>query len=248
MTYFKYLVFHSESRALEQYAIAFLLLTVAAVGQKAGPAVTVTIDPAFDRHGLQIMSYSSPGFQKALTQLVGSETVSSLGPLQPHILIIRNSTPVPLAKFVVRYPRTNASGQTVDGTITTTVADSALGSDLVLTPDNRLTQALNSNGRIQITGQAITSLVGATIGSEFDPMRFPHAIVSLDLVIFADGGVVGPDQAGVVDLEKAKSEVENVILAQLQDTSITDNDVGAWLKDLSTATVPVDANRRPDLV
>jgi len=248
MTDFKYLVFYARLRALKQSAIAFLLLTAVVAGQTAQSAVTVVIDPAFERHGLQVLSYGSAGFQEALTQILGSGAASSLGPLQPYTVIVRNPTPTPLAKVVVRYPRRNASDRTIDGTITTTVGDSASGSALVLTPDNRINQAFNSNGSIQITGQAVTGFVGSTIGSKFDPVRFPQATVSLDLVIFADGGVVGPDQAGVVGLEKAKSEVENAMLARLQDTSITDDDIGTWLNGLSAAEAPVDANKHPDLV
>ena len=211
----------------------------------ATPVVQPDIDPVFATHGIQVFPYSSDQFQGMLVGLVGPDNAAACAPLLPYTLILKNGSPTSIAIVVVRYPRVNTLGATIHGMVISRLVDTALplasGEGLILTPESTLNQALNqlkSPHKFPLSPREAISQASGNIQNTWSGERFPSGQVSLDSVVFADGGVVGPDRMGIVALEQGRLVIENEVMARMQDVSVTDNELVQWLTDLANAPPP----------
>jgi hypothetical protein len=222
------------------FAIATQLVFGPLVFYGANPNVTLDIDPAFAKHGVLAVGYSHPQFQPMLLNLVGPQNALALEPLRKYTLILKSTYPAPIALVVIRYPRVSVEGHAVRGLVINTIADSTIpladGDGLILTPEGQVNQALNhlpgksARPYPATPAQAIQS-VAANIQQAWGD-RFTQGQVSLDSVVFADGGVVGPDRMGVIALLRGEELNENDLAARAQDPSMTDAQFSQWLSDV----------------
>jgi hypothetical protein len=216
----------------------------AAIHAAATPEVTTNIDPVFAQHGIQVLAYSSSQFQPTLNRLLGETAAGSLISVQPYILLLVNNSGSVLVKAVVRYPRINTSGETIDGDMRYTFGDllsRSSGSTMILVPEPSLSRTLNDPANRSSSPQSLSSMANAIVSSKFDPARFSKATVSLDSVILADGTVLGPDALGIIGIEKAKSAAETDILAHLEDDTVSDTQLLDWLSTFDARTIPPDS-------
>jgi hypothetical protein len=148
---------------------------------------------------------------------------------------------------VIRYPRVSVEGRAVRGLVISTIAESAFGlanaDGLILTPEGQVNQALNnlpgkSAKPFPATPAQTIQAVDANIKQAWSD-RFSQGRVSLDSVVFADGGVVGPDRMGIFTLLRGQESFENEIAARAQDQSMTDAQFTQWLQDVRQGPPPV---------
>jgi hypothetical protein len=68
----------------------------------------------------------------------------------------------------------------------------------------------------------------------FDSRRFTSTTLSLDSVIFKNGGVVGPDRFDAIGKAAAGTKAWSELMAKVNDTSVSDNDLNTWLQQLAS--------------
>ncbi len=152
-------------------------------------------------------------------------------------MVLSSNGPSDPALVVVRYPRVNGAGQIIDGQMTHIMPPVIASRQFVLMPDSVSSVAVNSHGKHQPPN--FDSLIRAEYATKFSPQIFPRGTVSLDLVIFSDGGAIGPDRAGMFEVEQGKAQIESAMLAKLRDISIPDDQIKSWLTALASRTAGV---------
>lgn len=210
----------------------FLLALLGAV-LPAPAQIAFEIDPGFARHGIQITTPKSAAFQAAVVRLAGKDLAGQIAKLLPYSMILKSTAAQPLSSVIVRYPRKTAAGQIVDAVNANPLTSGFPGTELLLAPAGIGTILLSKDKIPPPT--TLPQIVDSAFNSLFDPSRFPQTIVSLDLVIFADGGAVGPDRGGTVALEQALGKAGDQTLAILQDSSQPDPQVTSWLSGLANS-------------
>lgn len=209
------------------------------------------VHPNFAERGVLVATYSTEEFSSSVGALVGASAASTLSSLAPYSLAVTNSTRLPISAVVVRYPRVNNKGQTVEGALKFRFATKGLafppGSTRVFLPDSALTAYVNSGGRVPSSPAIENSR--ARVGALFDATRFTEVTVSLDSVVLSDGTVIGPDRADIVGEENRKRDAEARILAKLSGP-FSDADATEWLKETESAAklATNPATGDPDLV
>jgi hypothetical protein len=228
------IVLHGRHRPYLTSGLALLILAFSEPFLCA--QVTLDIHPTFQQNGIQITGYTSPDFEAVLKRVIGEGPAAATANLHPYTLLVKSSMPTPLFKVVIRYATKNVDGRIVEeGTVINTVNGTRPGENLVLTPDSSLTANLNAYGRLVIN-QTVNSPPGAPVGPNFDRRFFQHATVVPDLVILANGGVVGPNVARVLEFVKADLQSELDMLALFDDQSKSDEQVFGVLKQLAAWT------------
>ena len=227
-------------RCASFFAATVFGVTLLSVGFAASPSVEVDIDPVFGEHNIFAIGHRSPQFRDALVNLVGADNAAVCEPVLPYTLIIKNSNPMPIALIVVRYPRVESTGRPVETSFVTRIASSAMSlasaDGLIITPHSTLDQSLNhlrSSRPFPLNPQAAMNQIRSNHEGGYGAQRFPHGKVSLDSVVFTDGGVVGPDRLGIITVEQGQLAIESEIIARYQDPSSTDDDLKAWLTTMS---------------
>jgi hypothetical protein len=193
---------------------------------------------------VQVFGYSSGQFQPALNSLFGPQAAAALGSIQSYVLVVTNTSGVPVVNAAVRYPRIDSSGKTIDGDMRFAFGDRLSLSPapvFVLAPEPNLSKVLNEWGSQPLSPQSLASMASSIAASRFNPGRFAKATVSLDSVVFSDGGVLGPDVLGFIATERAKAGAETDILTHLGDTSISDDQLIPWLGTFDIRAVPPDS-------
>lgn len=207
--------------------------------------VDLDIDPSFASHGLLFVDQSANGFQSALRSLSG-DYYSQITPVTPYTLILYSTAKSPVALAVMRYPRKDSAGYAVEGVITNHIIEPVRGQPIVLNPDQATTSVLNNHGKLPVpAAQALAQFMQSTL-QNFDPNRFSAVTLSPDLVMFADGGYVGPNRAGMLEVETAKLEYDANLLAQLRDQTISDSDLITQLTAISKQQPGVSTNHHPN--
>ncbi|SRR5579883_138836 len=206
--------------------ISSVLVCLVATGV-AHAQIAVDIDPTFARYGIQVLGY--PDSQAELTRLLGAGAVSTLGPALPYLLVVTNTATSPITVVVARYPRIDSSDKPLYGDMVYRFGQAASSpQELIIAPEAGLTRMLNTPTR-SVTSAA-PGLVSTISGELFNPGRVKRTTVSLDSVAFADGRVVGPDRLGFISREQRKAAAAGRIVAKIEDTSVSDTDLIAWLR------------------
>jgi hypothetical protein len=154
--------------------------------------------------------------------------------VHPYILAIRNDTDQDIMTIVLSYPRVNNEGRTIIGELVIHLDGRRgafpRGATFLFAPDGPLTQSLlqsvlRDGPQAPPLSSAFAARRDALLGQDFDPRRFLRTTMSLDSVTLSDGSVIGPDKVGIVDSEFRKGLVEQALLRQLLDQSISDSDL-----------------------
>jgi hypothetical protein len=196
------------------------------------------VDPAFARHGVVALGYTSPAFRQSLVQLIGEENARVCERVLPETLILWNSSPSPVSMVVLRYP---------DSIVVLRLADLSVslgpGEALVVPPDTSLTQALHF-ARLGRQSPISPQRVMGWLQQGPTPGQRP---LSLDSVVFADGGVAGPDRTDVIVMERDREAAESEIIRHAQDASLSDADFSKWLEEVGRSPLIASDIRQTNL-
>ncbi len=220
---------------IEPVVFLFLSLTASGVRAQQLPRVYVDIDPVFARHAIEVAGYLSPDFPSSFARLAG-DSATVISKLRLYTLILKNTAGLAISEVTIRCPKIDTKGRTIQDAMTNVVAPTSIPlEEIVLTPEPGISMVMNSPGKSNMTTQMLQQLVELTY-MRFDPSRYSQVTVSLDSVLFIDGGMVGPDRAGMLELKKAEDASDLQMAASLEDTSITDEQITKLLTQLSSAT------------
>ncbi len=197
--------------------------------------IKVDVDPSFASHGLLFVDQSANGFQPALQNMAGSY-YTQITPLIPYTVILYNTNPSRVTTVVMRYPRKDSTGAVIQGTTTNAVLPSPTGTTLplILSPDQAVSAVLNTRGKVRPAD--VTPFMGNMLNN-LDPQRFSEVTISPDLVMFEDGGYVGPNRAGILEVEEGKAQYAADRLSQFQDKTISDADLRAQLTAIAQQSI-----------
>lgn len=152
--------------------------------------------------------------------------------MQPYALVLRNQSEKPLIGLSVRWILQDSSG--AQHTVTYS-SDSLFlvyspialaGENLLVTPSFLLPESL--------AGSGFTSSEGSTSGLANDFQQSRSIVASIDVAIFADGEVIGPDRGRMVENIRARKAVAESIASEIQTLLDRGTDPTAKLEELKT--------------
>jgi hypothetical protein len=165
--------------------------------------------------------------------------VKALEPVHSYILAIGNNTKQAIRAIVIRYPRVDKYGNTIEGELFFNLdgpREFPPGSTFVFTPDEQLTDVLIRHVLHGETPNLALADVcaarrDALLAGRFDSHRFPKTTVSLDSATLKDGTVIGPDRADLIGRESRKRLVDDSLLKNMLDQTISDAALTAMLDE-----------------
>lgn len=201
------------------FAICGLLLAV--VAMNAAPIITYTGLPGT---GIELLLPSSPEFTAALTASQGADAVARYQPVLPYTVIVKNNTTESLWVVAVRTCQKEAGGRVIcsDGAMTTSPLSSMSslgpGAMVALSPYGPLTRVLNPSAPPNLATKA-TSLMRSPEDTVESLARQPEVDITLDCVVFADGGVIGPDEGHHMDELIGSARARSALYSDLMNLS-----------------------------
>ncbi len=210
-------------------------------GQPLRTGPSVDIAPAFARQGVSITTFTDSNFQSKLASLLPADTIDELTLLLPYVVVVENHSRLPIVSTIIRYQRTKANGQEVDAWIQLNTETPSLRlapeGYLIHTPRGDLSQMLTGAIRNHPASGAVSAVSNQMFSELFDPKRYKAAVVSVDSVTFKGGGIVGPDRFDLMGQDAASEKVRIEIAARLNDTSISDEVLRAWLQQQASQSM-----------
>jgi hypothetical protein len=198
--------------AMKKRASIAFLGVLSCFGQPLRSGTSVEISPAFARHGVSVITSADASFESKVADLLPPAVLSELRPLLPFVIVIHNNSQAAIARTTVRYERTTGDGRMAYGwsRLDTSSKTAALAPDgtLIHTPRTDLSLAVFAVKAGKIPPQGVVAGMASQIATAlFDARRFPSITVSLDSVVFANGGIVGPDNYNVLGEADATAKV-----------------------------------------
>ena len=221
---------------------AFLLIAAAsAVGQPMRNGPSADIAPIFARQNVSVVTFNDGTFQSKLGNLLPTDLQGELTPLLPYLVIIENHSQLPIVAIRLRYERTSTAGQVANVWVkldTQPRTDLGPGASLIGGPRSDLVQALWSVRAAKRPDPGLLAVKSSQIyGEFFDSRRVAATVVSLDSIVFANGGVVGPDRYDSIGENTASAAALKEILAKISDPSVSDKDLDDWLKSRASQSI-----------
>jgi hypothetical protein len=183
-------------------AVSVILLGVLTMGASAQPPITVS-QPEFD--GVALLPSSHPDFQAALR----AQRARQYDVLLPYSVAVRNDTDQEIIAYSVIWRCADASGQARNAERSVN-SFATLGQGTGLMP--HATHVVSLSPAVEAGSAAWDPAAEAGINRLVASLSGRAAIrISLDAVVFADGGFVGPDTARWVPRWKAWLEAEKEV-------------------------------------
>jgi hypothetical protein len=169
---------------------------------------------------MKLLSQGSADFDAILASRVDRQSLERIGPILPFSVILVNEASSPVIAVVVRAELLNAAGKTNHATVTLVTMNKrrmfAPGSVMFLTPVGGLSTELRRDTPNTISDANYEQLERA-IKHRSDMFQGRESVrISLDSVVFGDGGVVGPDEAKTLERMNAWLQAERGVLEELQ--------------------------------
>ncbi|MBL8234700.1 MAG: hypothetical protein JNL98_39745 [Bryobacterales bacterium] len=118
------------------------------------------------------------------------------------------------------------------------------GDSLVTGPSFPLAKILMQRARQPRTD--LSGLAGAVAEERNNLARYIAVEASLDSVVLGNGTVLGPDHWDLIESRRAVNAAEAEISAKLNDSSISDADLNAWLEEVSKRPLTLKPNGLSD--
>jgi hypothetical protein len=194
---------------------------IAAFSQ-SGPQVTYYGLPQSE---VSLHASSSLTFQTAIGTYLDGDAIAFLQPIIPYSVVVRNDGPMALIAIVVRYSLTEASGKTTTHQFMLSTMSNRPNS-MILSGEAAFIGPISGMNRIlRLQGQSRANLT--------DPARFSPQLLSragiyqrsssvkiaLDSVVYADGSVIGPDEAGNMERMNAWRRADIDLYSELRNRS-----------------------------
>lgn len=214
----------------------FTVFALAAVTNLAHAGdVQIETSPVFAAHGIKVIGYTDPQHKALIENLIGTANTVAVTSVLPLILIVRNDGGIPIVQLTIRYPRTTPVNSFVEGSEQYNFNTFGRQAMFALSPDGLLTEWFRqlATNRSAVSSLQLTNQANLLLKFNFDPVRFPKTTVSLDSVILDDGAVIGPDRRNIMALQTAKAAADQELSNKLNDLSISDDALRAWLTELA---------------
>jgi len=229
-------------------AACLFSLMACCMGQPLRTGATADISPAFARQNVTVTTFADAAFQAKLSALMPAGVISELNQILPYILIIENHAQLPITKITARFERARADGSLIQCWAQADLRGAGVLAPegvMIHTPRSDLSQTLLAirSGKSPPPGN-VASLAAQILSSLFDSRRFLSTVVSLDSIVFSNGGVVGPDKFDVIAQATASEDALSAVLQQVSDASLNDSELNAWLQQ--QATQPAALAAQPD--
>lgn len=206
--------------------------------------IATNISPNLAKHGITVLTGSDPQFKDAMGAQLGAETVQSLAPIKPYTLLITNNSGQTITYMMVRYQRILRNGRTVSldfpywseelyqehglrpGVSVLAIPSMSLMRTATGLQKERASGFSNSSRNLVHVFQSdeLESIKGV-----LSPDAYKGGTVIVDSVVLSDGTMIGPDTWGFEESHRARLDVITEILSRLQDPSVTDADLQAYL-------------------
>jgi hypothetical protein len=167
--------------------------------------------------GIQMVPGSSDEFASTLTAFAGSSALSLLQPILPYSIIVRNDSTSALRLVIVRLNLKKPSGDSTwhEATLIERIAP---GEMALITPVG----GLNTNLRARLQSPALRDtddLTALLRKRALEYIAMPEVEVTLDSVVFDDGGVIGPDNIHNLQRMNSWRDADQYVVTELKKRS-----------------------------
>jgi hypothetical protein len=209
-----------------------LILAQAASSQSNQISVSSSVSGAFALHRITVAKAMDNGFTSQFQTALGPANAQQLNQVAPYCLLVANNSDLAIVNIVTRTIMTNSEGRVAYGNNAFDLVRGGLkkGETLAVTPRTQVSQALfyAKRGGTYV-GPSMKQLSDEFI-VQMHNWRVKSIVVSLDSVTLENGAVIGPDTYGVIARETAMIRARTEVVAKLNDTSLSDDDLTEWLK------------------
>lgn len=223
-----------------------ILAVVFATSGLAQTAVS-KVSPVFARYGIHADTGATATGAAALAGKLGPDVMASIDSVRSHVALIRNEGPHTIQDVVWIWTGITSDGQRVPmGGRTAIGSPEGIkpGDFLITGPSFPLAKLLMHRAKQPRADMA--GLPAAVEQVRQNLSRYRTVEASLDVVLLDGGTVLGPDQYGLIDSRNATNAATAEISAKLNDSSISDADVDAWLAELGKRPFFLKPNGLPD--
>lgn len=209
--------------------LATALCTTLSLEAQVTPKITIT---PFSEAGVTFSAYD-PAASPALARFVQNHP--EIKPLLPYSTILANSSNKSIVELAVRWSCADLPGGPPvgclvfrqEGTFLVRMPVAAAGSKLLVTPGGTWSESTANNVPPNPNATEGNSLAAAKFG------RRAAVSVNVDLIIFEDGLVAGPDISGTLDRVRARKQAAQAILDGIAPLLQAGDDPTGLLQDFS---------------
>jgi hypothetical protein len=190
--------------------------------------------------GIHLLPATSPEFIAALKSAADPESIFSIQSILPYSVMVKNFTEERLLMVTVRLYLTEPSGKRVwhdvtHGTRKNYPTDMiAPGSLVLITPEGGLNTVLSGSNSMHIPEKKMLSLSLTQLLDQYS--RQSEVDITLDSVVFEDGGVIGPDKSGNMQAVNAWIAAEENVITEV--LSRHGEEVNAFLASVRDTPAP----------
>ncbi len=190
--------------------------------------------------GIELLPGTSPEFEMTLRSFADADSVSSIRPIIPYSIVVKNNTTRPLIGITVRFYLAGASGRTVWHQMTVGTRSNrasnliAPGEAVLVTPETGLNAVLRPGLSLHTSDVPILKARLAKHAHLYSQQE--RLTISVDSVIFENGDVVGPDNARMLQMLNAWAAAEDAVTQQVLLRH--GSEVDAYLISIRLAPLP----------
>lgn len=205
------------------------------------------ISPVFARYGIHATTGATTEGDAALAAKLGPEVMESMAGLRSHIAMIRNHGPYTIMDVIWIWMGTTPDGRRVPiGGRTAVESPEGIkpGDFLITGPSFPLAKILMH--RAKQPRADLGGLARAVAEGQNNLAQYTSVEASLDSVVLGSGIVLGPDRYGVIESRRATNAAMSEISSRLNDSSVSDADLNAWLVEVGKRPFTLKPNGLPD--
>jgi len=225
--------------------LASCCVLTAAAAMNALPLVSYAGLPGT---GIELVLPSSPEFASALTASLGPDALARYQAVLPYSMIVKNATSEALWLVAVRVYSNDAgtrvalTRQAMTTSPLPSMSSLGPGALLMVSAYRGLTRVLRPRDP---RGLSATSMPGRSPEDEAAELAKHSEIdITLDCVIFADGGVIGPDEGHYMDQLIGEGRAQSEIYSGLLNLGV--DDARKYLSPIPDTPMPEAAGENGD--
>ena len=201
--------------------------------EKAGEVSPMFIDQT-PYSGIQLFPGNSQEFEVSFLEASDAKSLAAIDLVRPYSVLVKNNTNERVVSVTIRFYLTDVTGRTVwhqmtAGTrVRTNSSMIAPGDSVLLTPITGLNTVLHRGRQKHVLEDS--SMLPEVSKRARQYSEQARIRVSIDSVIFEDGGMVGSDVGGNLEMLNAWSRAEQEISDSLQ--ALHSEDIRSFLSSL----------------
>jgi hypothetical protein len=231
--------------------LASCCVLIAAAAMNAAPLITYTGLPGT---GIELVLPSSPEFASALTASLGPDALTRYQAVLQYSVIVKNATSEALWLVAVRVSSNDAGTRVAltNQAMTTSplpgMSSLGPGAMVMLSGYSPLTRVLRPSvprGLSAAMTGSTREMPGQSPEEEAARLAKHSGIdITLDCVVFADGGVIGPDEGHYMDQLIGQGRAQTATLSDILNLSA--DDTRKYLSPTADAPMPETARENGD--